>query len=375
MTKINRFLKPFHFIFEVRFKFVVFILLFVYLIGIFAIALSSFRSDDPIPDVKMVSLKMRKQFRDLSSKIRVGLYIRNFTTFNFTANNFVVDGMVWFEFDKHEAPLKAIDQFSFENSKMIFKSPPYVSMYHDKILVKYDVIFDLKTDVSFHRYPLEDHRLSIVLTNHFISPEEVYFDDFSSAMSFIVSDNLFTSDWRIYSQQSISGYSSLHFDQYDAAKKMRSPQTVFTINFQKAGVNNILLIFIPLLAAVFLALFSFLMSFNNYSGKPTLGITAVTALLGYRFVIQQMSPTVGYFTLTDKVFLFCLLFSFFIFIFQALLVRHYMILMEREKIKKAEQPEVDTSFWSPRITERINSLTYYAAVITFAVVMGYLILG
>lgn len=372
MQKISNFIQ----LFQVRFKFLVFVLLFFYIIGIFMLALSSFRSDDPVPEIKNISLNMRKQFRDLASKVRVGLTIRNFPSFDFVTNNFVVDAMIWFEFNKNEISLKTIDQFSFENSKIIFKSqPPYVSMRGDKILVRYDVMFDVKTDVSFHRYPLEDHTLSIVLTNNFISPNEMYFDDSVNAMSLIISDKLFTSNWKPYSTQCVSGYSTLYFDQYDHSKKIRSPKTIFTIYFQKAGINKILLIFIPLFMAIFLALFSFLMSFNNYQGKPTMGITAITALLGYRFVIQQMSPTVGYFMLTDKIFIFLLLFAFFIFIFQALLVRHYMALMEREKLKKTDQPETDTQFWMPRITERINNVTYYFSVIVFAAVITYLVLA
>jgi hypothetical protein len=155
---------------------------------------------------------------------------------------------------------------------------------------------------------------------------------------------------------------------------MQSPKAIFTINFQKAGINKILLIFVPLFAAVFIALFTFLMSFNSFQGKTTLGVTAVTALLGYRFVIQQMSPSVGYFTLTDKLFIFFLIFSFCIFVFQITLLRHYMFIMERERIKKAEQAEPDREFFTPRITERINTAAYFSAVIIFAIVVTYLVL-
>lgn len=301
--------------------------------------------------------------------------VRNFPTLDFVANNFTVDAMIWFEFEKNEVSLKTIDQFSFENSKPFYKSPPYVSVHGDKILVKYDVIFDVKTNLNFYRYPLEDHSLSIVLTNNFIDSNEMYFDDSADAMSLIfIADTLFISNWLVHSSQCVSGYKSLRFDQYDPKKKLRNPKTIFTINFQKSGINRILLILLPLFMAIFLALFSFLMSFNNYQGKPTMGITAITALLGYRFVIQQMSPTVGYFTLTDKIFIFCLLFAFAIFIFQTLLVRHYMALMEREKLKRSEQPETDTQFLTPRITEHINAFAYYSSVIIFATVITYLVL-
>ncbi len=364
----------FHHFFNIKVKFVVFAMLLLYIVGIFTHSLSTFRTNDPIPSAKVINVKMRKQFRDLVAKINVGLYIRNFSTFDFSTNHFVVDAMVWFQFNKNELPLKAIDSFSFENSKILHKSPPFVTLHNDRILVRYDIIFEVKTNVVFYRFPLEDHRLSIVLANTFITPNEMYFDDSAGALSFIVSKKLFTSNWKVHSLKSLSGYTALSFDQYDSKRRMKTPKAIFTINFQKVGYNTILLIFIPLFTALFLALFSFLMSFNNYSGKPTLGVTAVTALLGYRFVIQKMSPQVGYFTLTDQIFLFCLLFSFCVFVFQLLLVRHYMVLMEREKLKHAEQPDADTHILTPRITERINGLAYYIAVIIVAVSVSIIVL-
>jgi len=371
VTRANPFLK----VLEIKTKFLVFVLLVFYIIGLFSIVLSSFRSNDPIPDVKVVGPEMRKQYRDIASSIKVGLYIRNFPTFDFSTNTFIVNAMVWFEYNKNELMLKTIDQFSFENSEIIRKSPPYVTLHGDKMLVQYDVIFQTKTDIDFTRFPLDDRRLSIILTNTYISPNEMYFDDSPGGLSFAISDKLFTFDWKVHSQRSIVGYSQLCFDQYSNNRYMLSPKAIFTINFQKLGFNKIFLIFVPLFAAIFLALFSFLMSFNNHSGKATLGLTAITMLVSYRFVIQQLSPPVGYFTLTDRIFIFFLLFSFLIFIFNVLLSRQYLQLEERTKVKREEQPETDREYLPPRITERINSIAYYTFIIIFVVVVTHLILA
>jgi len=361
-------------IFEMKFKVALFVLLIGYVLGLFVFALSKFRSNDLIPEVKMISYKMRKQFADLSTKVRTGLYIKNFSVFDFTSNNFTVHGVVWFEFNKNEIMLNTIDKFSFENSKIVSKSPPHVTINKDKILVRYDVIFEVKTDLNFHRFPLEDHRLSLVLTNKFVSPDEMYFDDSADSLSFIVSPHVFTSNWKTHSLESSSGYSSVTIDQYRKDRKIRTPKAVFTINFEKAGVNKILIIFIPLFAAVLLALFTFLMSFNSYAGKTTLAVTSVTALLGYRFVIQQMSPSVGYFTIADKIYIFFILLSFIVLVFQLLLLRQYMFLMDREKLKKSETPETDVIIYTPRITEKINSIIYFIVTAIFAITLSLILL-
>jgi len=347
---------------------------FIYVIVLFGAVLIKFKTSDPIPDVNVISLEMRKHFRDLSTKVRTGLYIKNFPTFDFTANTFVVDGLVWFEFNKNEIMLKTIDKFSFDNSRTIYKSAPHVSIHGDKILVKYEVIFETKTNLNFHRYPLEDHRLSIVLTNNSVSPNEMYFEDSVDALSLTISDKLFITNWYVHTTQTMSGYTSLPYDQFHEKRSVKNPKAVFTINFKKLGINKVLIIFVPLFTAMFFALFSFLLSFNSYAAKTTLTVTAVTALLGYRFVIQQLSPPVGYFTLTDKIFIFFLLLSFLIFIFQLLLMRHYMFLLDREKVKKSEQLSTDVTFYPPKITERVNSVAYFVTVLIFLIVVTALVL-
>ena len=105
--------KPFFNIFELKFKVAIFIVMFLYVIGLFYYALRTFRTSDPIPETKVISASMRKAFRDLSTKLRTGLFIKNFPTFDFTTNHFVVDAIVWFEFNKNEIMIKTIDGFTF----------------------------------------------------------------------------------------------------------------------------------------------------------------------------------------------------------------------------------------------------------------------
>ena len=147
------------------------------------------------------------------------------------------------------------------------------------------------------------------------------------------------------------------------------PKVVFTIDFRKVGINKILVILVPIFAAVFLSFFTFLMSFNSYMGKYTLSITAITALLGYRFVIQQMSPAVGYFTIVDKLFIFFLVLCFIIFAFQVMMVRQYMFLMERKNLTQTEMALTDVVAMSPRKTEKIGALVFYFLGILLAIIV------
>jgi len=317
---------------HINFKMTLFILLIGYVLVLFNITLSQVRIDDPKVIIKPVEAEVREKYREFTAQVKTGLLIKNFVSFNFMKNNFVIDGIVWFEFDSSEMMLKKVEKFSFENGRILYKSPPDMKMYGNRIFVKYKVVFEVRTNLDFHHFPISDHRLSIVMSNDFVSPGEMYFDDKEGSLSFTIGENLFTSNWKPYALDVQSGYSSMVLDKTDAEKKAVHPQVVFTIDFKKAGIKKVLIIFIPLFAAAFFSIFSFLVSMANYRGIFSLAITAMTALLGYRFVIEQLSPKVGYFTTTDSLYIFFLIFSFIVFLLQLLLTRkHFQLSIEKKK--------------------------------------------
>ncbi len=371
---MKRVKKIFNIFLEVKFKVFIFVCMLLYVLFLFKATLSTFRTEDKIPNVKTIGLLMQKDFRYISAKVRTGMYIKNFPTFDFVNNRFVVDGLVWFEFNQDEIMLDTIDKFSFQNSKIIKKEGPIVRSYDDKILALYNVQFETKTDLNFYRFPLEDHRVSIVLTNEATSPSEMYFDDRSKWSSLVIADNIFTSNWEVHNKNILLGYKELGFDRFNKQRRAQHPTVVFTVDFKKIGIKKVLIIFIPIFFAVFLALFTFLMSFNSHLGKFTLSVSSVTALLGYRFVIQKMMPKVGYLTVTDMLYFFFLFFAIAIFIFQLLLVRQYMFLSEKGKIPPRERVAVDVVEYKPCQTERINAVAYVVAVVIFVVTVTWIVL-
>ena len=287
---------------EVKYKLLTFLALILYVVLLFKAVLAEFRTEDRIPDVEVVGRFMRKKFNHILTGVRTGLHIENFPTFDFVNNKFIADGIVWFEFDKDKIMLETIEKFSIDNGRILEKSPQRIETYGNRIIARYNIVFEVKTDLDFRRFPFQDHRLAIVLTNNFVSPTEMYFGVYAKSVSLSVSKNLFMSDWKIYELRTYSGFTALHFDEFNRERTIQNPKAVFLIDFKKRGIKKVLIIFIPIFAAVFFALFTFLMSFNSYRGKFVLSTSAVTALLGYRFVIEQLMPPVGYLTVTDKLY-------------------------------------------------------------------------
>lgn len=353
---------------------VFFLVMFAYIIGLFYYVLASFRSNDPYPEVKTISAAMRREFRDFSSQVRAGLFINSFPEFDFIKNNFVVDAMVWFDYNKNELMLSTIDKFSFENAEIKYKSPAKIRRYGDRVLAKYQVKFNAKTEIDFHRFPLEDHSLSLVLINDSVSAEEMYFNDDAQAISFEINKEAFIPNWEVTSMEAVPGYEQVQFDQYQRDRVVYVPKVVFSIDLHRSGLNKIFIILVPIFAAMFLSFFVFFMSFNSYQGKYVLSLTAVTALLGYRFVIHQMSPSVGYMTITDQLFVFFIVLTFFIFAFQVIMVRQYMFLIEQKNVSAAERALSDVVMFTPRRTEQLGSIVFFITGLIFMIVITCIVL-
>jgi hypothetical protein len=76
-----------------------------------------------------------------------------------------------------------------------------------------------------------------------------------------------------------------------------------------------MLILLPVFLIFFVSIFSFAFD-PSVAQMPIVIIatTSLTSLVAYRFVIQGLSPKVGYFLLSDMVFTVCLALSFLVFI-------------------------------------------------------------
>lgn len=347
-------------------KFKTTILFFVGLIisGLSTIPLSKFNTTDTIPELIGINSKIIKEFGPFAVNVKTGLYIKNFPMFDVIKNNFTFDGVLWFEFNSDEIPLDTIQKFAFDQDKIIYKSPPDIRIMGNKIFAKFNITINIQTSLNYHKFPFEDHKIAIMMTNNFVTPREMFFSTDSN--SFQIAPNIIPTSWKPKDLNVNAGYQEVELDKEDKSKKIGAPKALFTIDIQKNGIRKILIIFIPLFASVFLGLFSFVMNISNIVGKFSLSISAVTALLGYRFVIEQMMPQVGYLTLTDFIYLLLFLISIMCFIFQLLITRLY--LLNTEEIKDASEERKKRLLQKLVLFEKINSITFLiiSSILTIA---------
>ena len=343
-------------------------LLLAYLPIIFKVSYSRFNVTDTLPQLQAINTEVLKKLGTFTVRVKTGMFIKNFPVFDVIKNTFLVDSVIWFEFNGDEIMLETVEKFSIDNGKILNKSTPDIKMSGDRVFAKYNVLFELKADLNFHKFPFENHKLPILLSNDFVTPNEMFF--VIDASSFQLLPNIAPAGWSFRDTAVDAGFVQLKLDTQDKTKLTETPKALFVLNFVKASIRKVLIIFVPLYSAAALSLLSFVMNIANVVGKFSIAITALTALLGYRFVIEQVMPQVGYLTTTDAIYLFLLLFVFLIFSFQLLLTRCYMLLSENKDPSAQKAKELSALF-----LEKINGIIFIIMAILLAAATTYFILA
>jgi len=300
-----------------RFKTVSLILSSCAVISFFIMALYIFRPADNQPDLQLIDMSMRKEVRDFASIVKTGMYIKNFEVFDITNDRFLIGAVVWFELPTDEIMIDVVQDFSFINGKILEKTPGDIRVDGQTMFIKYDLRIEFKSELNYYRYPFDDHRISLVMTNNGVAPNEMYFTIENSC--FGMSPDVYTGNWAILDLDTAWGYLRFSLDSRNESKRILRPAVAYSMNFEKSSIRNIIIIFVPMFIALLFGMLTFLMALGNSGSRMRMSVSGLTALLSYRFIIDRMIPSVGYLTTTDLVYVLYLLLLLAIFILQLLL--------------------------------------------------------
>lgn len=274
--------------------------------------LAEFRVREKQPDIVRLTPKRLENLGGFLNIIRVGLFIDKFQTFDVVNNSFVFTGFIWFEFYPGTISLDTIEKFNFEWATILDRSKPTVQLVDDKAIAGYNIRVKFMSLLDYSYFPFDDHRLYLVLANKFVSPREIMFESYQR--EFIVQPKASTFGWEQINRSIKTGYAEEQLDPHDSRKTMLYPIVIFSIDYARYGTRFLLSIFLPLLLIFYLVMFSFSLVSTAAIALATGGITAI---LGYRFVIERLSPSAGYFMISDYIFFLLLIISCLIFFINA----------------------------------------------------------
>lgn len=264
--------------------------------------------DEPIDYEELTPQKL-KDFGGAPQFIDVGLHIDRFQEFDVTKNTFEFSGSLWFEFEAGAVSIDTLKNFSFERGTIIYRSEPDTSLIGTRLLVRYLVRVAYSAGLIFTDFPLDDHRINLILTHPFLSPEEVVFN--TRTTDFIFRGNLIPFGWHSVGRSVRSGFRTANLTDAAKSRHVLQPVVGFSLEIERYGIRYTLAILLPVLLIHFLMFFS--LSVETGPGV-TIALGGITGMLAYRYVIEQLSPLTGDLMLSDYFFFLLLASSLLIFL-------------------------------------------------------------
>jgi len=254
------------------------------------------------------------------AQVNVGMYIKDFVNVDITNGAMTIDALVWFIFDPTKISLEKISKFSFANGTI--EEPKRENLYEmatteivegNNILAQYNVRASFELPIDFRLFPIDDHTTYFILVNEYVSPRQMVF--YSSRYNFMVYPSIEAFGWKQADRDMETGFQRYAINEYDERNTKYAPRALFSIDYRRIGLRHVISIFLPLLLIFFTSLFAFSFDLEGPNAGQSFGFAAggITAMITYYFVIQNMSPPVSYFMISDYLYYLFLSLNFLVF--------------------------------------------------------------
>jgi hypothetical protein len=240
-------------------------------------------------------------------EVEVGLALENFAEFDILHNRFIAEGIVWFLYDD-PVSISSLEKFSFNKGSIIEKSAPIITMAHGKKMARFHVRFSFTTSLSYRNFPLDDHSISIELKNDSLTASDLKF--VSKKENFSQSVDVEMAGWTLVDHQVQAGYGKTVLRHGKDQEVILIPHVIFSLDYDRSGLHLVVIILLPLLMLFFAALAVFLIRVPSLFDASSTFMGSVFALIGYLFVVETISPQVGYMMLSNYMYLSVLVCTF-----------------------------------------------------------------
>lgn len=232
--------------------------------------------------------------------VETGLNVEDFNKFDILENNFILSGVIWFKYNKDEIDIKTIEKFDFKNGTLVEKIGPYFA-YDEKDkkeIAYFDIKIQFSSDIFFYLFPFEDHKLYLML----VTNENVIYNSAERNLSF-QDKKMNLSGWLLEGKKVIEGHDRIDFNNNTNPISKTRSAIVYEFDFFLKGIRLLITILLPLLIIFFIEMFSMCLDRKDFKTTLiSLSTSNIGALVAYRFVINNITPKVGYLTLGDYLF-------------------------------------------------------------------------
>jgi hypothetical protein len=209
--------------------------------------------------------------------------------------------------------LETVGQFNFDKGRIILKEFIETTKLGEDVFVRYRVRFEVKSNLNFKYFPLDGHRLYIVLKNDLLAPSEVIITTYPTRTWF--SKNAVSPNWFYTDPASDFGYIESQWDTRNKSNVDYTSAMVVYFDFDRATLRESTLVLFPLVVLLFIILGSLLIGFTPFQAI-IIALLGIVGMIFYRSIINHMAPTTSYFMLGDLVFMLAIACALLVIIFE-----------------------------------------------------------
>lgn len=264
------------------------------LMALFYPRYKSFKAYDPPPIFSPWS--SQEMTSASATVVKTGLYITSFNEFDARKDSFVVSGILWFDGEAELMRSSVWRKFHVLNGELLEMSEPHFVPRGKNTLAYFDIRFHFRASLDFRSFPLDDHHIVFELTNYDLPVTTIFS---STRQNITFSQDFYLPGWFITSHDVETGYTTIALADRDEAT-LTHPRIVFSFDCKRVDPCEIVTMLLSLLLIVLIVACT--LSSTEYS--LTLIAASIIALMGYRFVLESISPPhIKYFMIADYLFI------------------------------------------------------------------------
>lgn len=273
-------------------------------ISIFYLTVGTKPCLDLAPDLRPITPAKYNNWGQYADTIKLGFYGTSLAISDFSQGFIQLDGILWVQFNPLVFSTETVSNFSVDKGRLLEKELIGSSKIGEELFLSYRVRLEAKSNLNFKYYPLDSHRIHIVIKYDDLSPSEVI-----TTMTFSrvwLGYNAVSANWKYRQPAANYGYLESELDSRGRNDISLVSAAGLFFDFERATLREAYVVFGLYLIMLFIILASFLMSFTSFQ-MVIISIMCIVGMILQRIVVGSMSALTSYFLLSDCVFYWALM--------------------------------------------------------------------
>jgi hypothetical protein len=216
-------------------------------------------------------------------EVQTAVYILNLGKYEIATGSFTVD---------YYLSLKARESFECNFEFMNGRATSQELIINKPEEKFYRILATLNSPVDLQRFPFDAQKMQIILEDKKKTSSELVFVPFEKETG--MDKSIYLSGWKLENVK--AAVMNHHYDIYGETYSQFS----LTVNISRVKLNAFFKTFVPVIAILLVALFSFIMDLDKITIRITMATSSLVGAVMFHNSISNQIPPVGYLTNADK---------------------------------------------------------------------------